>query len=148
MTYTWLHHTDTDVPHLGSSDFSKLRGAFLSIDRPYGKVIDFLHHKIGSTHAIHHIAPWMPHYHAGEATIALKNAFPKVYLYNQTPILRALWLISTNCIAVTREENGGRYIWKNPWRDDEYRGRSIDWLNIYLVNCLMIIYNQYLYSLH
>ena len=115
VTYTWLHHTDTDVPHLGSSDFSQLRGAFLSIDRPYGKVIDFLHHKIGSTHAIHHIAPWMPHYHAGEATIALKNAFPKVYLYNQTPILQALWLISTNCIAVTREENSGRYVWKNPW---------------------------------
>ncbi|ABM78843.1 fatty acid desaturase [Prochlorococcus marinus] len=115
VTYTWLHHTDTDVPHLGGSDFSQLRGAFLSIDRPYGKVIDFLHHKIGSTHAIHHIAPWMPHYHAGKATIALKNAFPKVYLYNQTPILQALWLISTNCIAVTREENSGRYVWKNPW---------------------------------
>lgn len=31
-------HTDVDVPHLPASEFSFIRGAFLSIDRPYGKV--------------------------------------------------------------------------------------------------------------
>ena len=45
VIYTWLHHTDTDVPHLGSSQFSYMRGAFLSIDRPYGRILDFLHHQ-------------------------------------------------------------------------------------------------------
>ena len=44
VVYTWLHHTDTDVPHLSGSDFSFMRGAFLSIDRPYGKILNFLHH--------------------------------------------------------------------------------------------------------
>ncbi len=115
VIYTWLHHTDSDVPHFSEADFSHTRGAFLSIDRPYGKIIDFLHHRIGSTHVLHHLAPLIPHYHADKATISIKKAFPKVYLYNPTPIHQALWHIATNCIAVRREENGGRYIWQQPW---------------------------------
>tara|TARA_Y100001968_G_scaffold147435_2_gene134872 strand:- start:1779 stop:2951 length:1173 start_codon:yes stop_codon:yes gene_type:complete len=112
VIYTWLHHTDTDVPHLANSDFSYMRGAFLSIDRPYGKLFDFLHHHIGSTHVIHHIAPNIPHYHAKEATIAIKKAFPDAYLYNPEPIHKALWNIASNCIAVELDKNNGRYIWK------------------------------------
>ncbi len=34
VVYTWLHHTDSDVPHLSNTEFSFMRGAFLSIDRP------------------------------------------------------------------------------------------------------------------
>ena len=112
VVYTWLHHTDTDVPHLGASEFSYMRGAFLSIDRPYGKVLDFLHHSIGSTHAIHHIEHTIPHYHARLATRILKNKFPKVYLYNPTPIYKSLWHIATNCVAVKKDCDKDRYVWK------------------------------------
>jgi omega-6 fatty acid desaturase (delta-12 desaturase) len=115
VIYTWLHHTDTDVPHFSDSEFTHTRGAFLSIDRPYGKLINFLHHSIGSTHVAHHLAPLIPHYHAGKATISIKKSFPKVYLYNPTPIHKALWHIATNCIAVRKEEGSGRYLWKQPW---------------------------------
>ena len=114
VVYTWLHHTDTDVPHLGASQFSYMRGAFLSIDRPYGKILDFLHHSIGSTHAIHHIEPTVPHYHARLATRILKNKFPKVYLFNPTPIHKSLWHIATNCVAVKKDNDIDRYIWKQP----------------------------------
>ena len=114
VIYTWLHHTDTDVPHLGSTQFSYMRGAFLSIDRPYGKFLDFLHHSIGSTHAIHHIEPTIPHYHARLATRILKYKFPKVYLYNPTPIHKSLWHIATNCVAVKKEYSIDRYVWKQP----------------------------------
>jgi omega-6 fatty acid desaturase (delta-12 desaturase) len=52
--YTWLQHTDVDVPHLPAEDFSYVKGAFHSIDRPYDKllwgIVDFLHHHIGTTH--------------------------------------------------------------------------------------------------
>ena len=113
VIYTWLHHTDTDVPHLSASEFSYMRGAFLSIDRPYGKILDFLHHRIGSTHVIHHIAPTIPHYHAREATLAIKKAFPKAYLYNSTPIHLALWNVAKYCIAVTPDNQTGRYLWQN-----------------------------------
>ncbi|WP_320667529.1 fatty acid desaturase [Prochlorococcus sp. MIT 1307] len=114
VIYTWLHHTDTDVPHLSGTDFSFMRGAFLSIDRPYGRLLDFLHHRIGSTHVIHHIAPTIPHYYARKATLEIKKAFPKVYLYNSTPIHKALWNIASNCTAVKKEEGTARYFWLRP----------------------------------
>ena len=75
VVYTWLHHTDSDVPHLSNEGFSFMRGAFLSIDRPYGKILDFLHHNIGSSHVVHHVCPTIPHYHAKKATLLIKKTF-------------------------------------------------------------------------
>merc|ERR1719198_1248834 len=84
--YTWLQHTDVDVPHLTNEEFSYMRGAFLTIDRPYGPLLDHLHHKIGSTHVAHHIDCTIPHYHAREATDAIMKKWPDLYLYDPTPI--------------------------------------------------------------
>ena len=67
-----------------------MRGAFLTIDRPYGPVFDWFHHQIGSTHVAHHIDCTIPHYHAREATDAIAAAFPKAYLYDPTPVHIAL----------------------------------------------------------
>jgi len=54
--YTWLQHTEVDIPHLPSEKFSFIKGAFHTVDRPYEKmlfgVVDFLHHHIGSTHGM------------------------------------------------------------------------------------------------
>merc|ERR1712182_198747 len=68
-----------------------VKGTFMTIDRPYGPVLDFLHHRIGSTHVAHHVAHTIPHYHAKEATEALATAFPHIYLYDPTPLHQALW---------------------------------------------------------
>jgi len=109
--YTWLQHTDVDIPHLGAEDFSYMRGAFLTVDRPYGRLFDWLHHKIGSTHVAHHIDCTIPHYYAKEATDAIAKAFPKAYLYDPTPVHVALWRVACNCIAVKRRPEDGRYTW-------------------------------------
>merc|ERR1719353_1324882 len=53
VLYTWLQHTDVDVPHFEGNDWNLVKGAFMTIDRPYGPVFDFLHHRIGSTHVAH-----------------------------------------------------------------------------------------------
>ena len=90
VLYTWLQHTDVDVPHLTNDEFSYMRGAFLTIDRPYGPVFDWFHHQIGSTHVAHHIDCTIPHYHAREATDAIAAALPKAYLYDPTPVHIAL----------------------------------------------------------
>ena len=115
VVYTWLHHTDSDVPHLSNTEFSFMKGAFLSIDRPYGKILNFLHHNIGSSHVVHHICPTIPHYHAKKATVLIKKAFKKVYLFNPDPIPKALWNIACNCVAVKSEINEGRYIWQSAY---------------------------------
>jgi len=113
VLYTWLHHTDSDVPHLSNSEFTFMRGAFLSIDRPYGKVLNFLHHHIGSSHVVHHVCPTIPHYYAKEATILIRKSFKKAYLFNPDPIHKALWNIACNCIAVKSDIHEGRYIWQS-----------------------------------
>ena len=116
VIYTWLHHTDSDVPHLSNREFSFMRGAFLSIDRPYGKILNFLHHNIGSSHVVHHVCPTIPHYYAKEATIIIKRAFKKAYLFNPDPIHKALWNIACNCVAVKSEIKEGRYIWQSSYK--------------------------------
>merc|ERR1711918_86026 len=100
VTYTWLQHTDTKVPHYGNQDWSFVKGCFATIDRPYHPLVDFLHHRIGTTHVVHHIFPKMPHYHAVEATDAVRQAFPDLYRFDATPIHRVMWDVAQNCVAV------------------------------------------------
>jgi fatty acid desaturase len=108
VLYTWLQHTDVDIPHMSKEDFSFVKGAFHSVDRPYGPIFDFLHHRIGSTHVAHHLESALPHYHAKEATEALKAAFPQHYLYDPTPVHAALWRVSKLCTAV--EKRGDKWV--------------------------------------
>ncbi len=119
VIYTWLHHTDSDVPHLSNKDFTFMKGAFLSIDRPYGRILNFLHHQIGSSHVVHHVCPTIPHYYAKKATFLIKKAFRKAYLFNPDPIHKAIWNISCNCIAVKFEINSNKYIWKSNYGNKE-----------------------------
>jgi len=121
VVYTWLQHTDVDVPHFDTDDHNFIKGAFHTIDRPYDKLdpwglIDFLHHKIGTTHVAHHYDSSIPHYKAEVATNAIKENFPELYLYDPTPIPEALWRICKGCTAV--EKRGDKYIWNNEGLED------------------------------
>ena len=93
-----------------------MRGAFLSIDRPYGTILNFLHHNIGSSHVVHHVCPTIPHYHARKATLLIKKEFREAYLFNPDPIHKALWNIACNCVAVKSEIKEGRYIWESSYK--------------------------------
>jgi len=122
VAYTWLQHTDVDVPHFSMDDHNFMRGAIHTIDRPYDKLdpwglIDFLHHKIGSTHVAHHYDSTIPHYKAQVATDAIKENFPEHYLYDPTPIPEALWRVCKGCTAV--EKRGDQWIWNNEGLEDK-----------------------------
>lgn len=106
VLYTWLQHTDVDVPHMDADQWTWQKGAFMTIDRPYGALCDFLHHSIGSTHVAHHLSHQIPHYHAREATDAIKAAFPELYLYDPTPIWKATLRVAAKCIAVSKDKHG------------------------------------------
>ena len=107
--YTWLQHTNQDIPHYDDDEWSFVRGAFCSVDRPYGRVIDLLHHRIGSTHVAHHLDAKIPHYNAAQATEAIRIAFPDLYRYDPTPIPKALWRISRDCHVVERTDHGWKF---------------------------------------
>jgi len=111
VLYTWLQHTDTDVPHLAASEWSYIKGAFLTIDRPYGPILDFLHHRIGSTHVAHHVECAIPHYKALQATEALKDKYPHLYLFDPTPIAAASWRVGSKCVAVEQRGSGKDTVW-------------------------------------
>eukprot|EP01031_Cornospumella_fuschlensis_P034995 gene34995-42381_t len=109
VLYTWLQHTDVDIPHLPAEGYSFMKGAFHTVDRPYNRmlwgVIDYLHHHIGSTHVVHHIDSTIPHYRAKAATEAVKAKYPALYLYEDTDIFQALWRVATKCFAVQKRKN-------------------------------------------
>lgn len=116
VLYTWLQHTDVDVPHFSDEEHTFVKGALHTIDRPYNQldpwgIIDFLHHQIGTTHVAHHFDSSIPHYKAQVATDAIKEKFPEFYLYDPTPIPEALWRICKGCVAV--EKRGDKWVWNN-----------------------------------
>ena len=111
VLYTWLQHTDVDVPHFDSKEFTWAKGAFHTIDRPYGPVLNFLHHNIGSTHVAHHVNSSIPHYHAVEVTELLRKKYPDLCLYDPTPIVQATIRIAKNCVSVKKiPEKEGMYV--------------------------------------
>jgi len=105
VLYTWLQHTDPSVPQYGADEWTWVRGALSTIDRPYG-IFDFFHHKIGSTHVAHHLFHEMPFYKADVATAAIKNYLEPMGLYNYdpTPWYLAAWRIAKRCHYVESTE--------------------------------------------
>lgn len=98
VLYTWLQHNDPSVPQYGPDEWTWVRGALSTVDRPYG-IFDFFHHKIGSTHVAHHLFHEMPFYKADVATAAIKAYLEPLGLYNYdpTPWYMAMWRIAKRC---------------------------------------------------
>jgi omega-6 fatty acid desaturase (delta-12 desaturase) len=98
VTYTWLQHSDPSVPQYGAEEWTWVKGALSTIDRPYG-IFDFFHHKIGSTHVAHHLFHEMPFYKADEATAAIKAFLEPKGLYNYDPMpwYQAMWKVANTC---------------------------------------------------
>lgn len=111
VAYTWLQHTDTDIPHFASGDWSWARGALQTVDRPYGPLLNLLHHGIGSTHVCHHVNPRIPHYNAWRGTALLRSSFPELVRHDPTPIHRALWRVATRCAVVRERVPGEGYFY-------------------------------------
>lgn len=104
---TELQHTDKWLPHFRGEQWNWLRGALATVDRDYGFLNAVFHH-IGDTHVCHHIFSYMPHYHAEEATEAIKPILGKYYKMDRTPIAVALWNSFRDCQYVP---NGQGTLW-------------------------------------
>jgi len=96
VLYTWMQHSDPSVPQYGADEWTWVKGALTTIDRPYG-IFDFFHHKIGSTHVAHHFFHEMPFYNADVATAAMKEFLGPLYNYDPMPWYQAMWKIANRC---------------------------------------------------
>lgn len=109
VTYTWLQHTDLDIPHFSNEHWTWAKGALQTVDRPYGPVLNLLHHGIGSTHVCHHVNSRIPHYNAWRGNAILRQSFPELVRYDATPIHEALWRIASRCAAVRLNPSDGAF---------------------------------------
>jgi fatty acid desaturase len=110
VIYTWLQHTDVAIPHFSTPEWSWAKGALQTVDRPYGPLLNLLHHGIGSTHVCHHINSRIPHYNAWRGNALLKQRFPELVRYDPTPIHQALWRVACGCGAVRRRDSDGAFV--------------------------------------
>ncbi|PSS36308.1 Delta(12)-fatty-acid desaturase [Actinidia chinensis var. chinensis] len=101
---TWLQHTHPALPHYDSSEWDWLRGALSTMDRDYG-ILNRVFHNITDTHVAHHLFSTMPHYHAMEATKAIKPILGEYYQSDGTPVLKAIWREAKECIYVEADES-------------------------------------------
>ncbi|KAJ6428004.1 hypothetical protein OIU84_023419 [Salix udensis] len=90
VTVTFLQHTHPALPHYDSSEWEWLKGALATMDRDYG-ILNKVFHNITDTHVAHHLFSNMPHYHAMEATRAMKPVLGEFYQFDDTPVYKAIW---------------------------------------------------------
>ena len=109
VTYTWLQHTDLSIPHFSNDTWTWAKGALQTVDRPYGPLLNLLHHGIGSTHVCHHVNATIPHYNAWRGTALLRQRYPQLVRYDSTPIHQALWRVASRCGAVHRNPADGAF---------------------------------------
>lgn len=112
---TYLQHTHPALPHYDSSEWDWLRGALSTMDRDYG-VLNKVFHNITDTHVAHHLFSTMPHYHAMEATKAIKPILGEYYQFDGTPVYKAMWREAKECIYVEPDEgasNKGVFWYQN-----------------------------------
>eukprot|EP00899_Mesostigma_viride_P000822 jgi/Mesvir1/10740/Mv13812-RA.1 len=107
---TLLQHTHLELPHYSAGEWDWLRGALATVDRDYG-ILNIVFHHIGDTHVAHHLFSTMPHYHALEATEAIKKVLGRYYVADNTPIAKALWKTMEDCHYVTADQDNGKIFW-------------------------------------
>lgn len=112
---TYLQHTDPVVPHYKPETWNFVRGALCTVDRKWlGPVGPFFLHGIAETHVLHHVSSKIPHYHAWEASEALKKRLGEHYQSSNENVFVSLWKSINRCkfvdendqVAFFRDANG------------------------------------------
>ncbi|XP_059668510.1 delta(12)-fatty-acid desaturase FAD2-like [Cornus florida] len=112
---TYLQHTHPSLPHYDSSEWDWMRGALSTVDRDYG-ILNRVFHHITDTHVAHHLFSTMPHYHAMEATKAIKPILGDYYQFDGTPVFKAMYREAKECIYVEADngdQNKGVFWYRN-----------------------------------
>ncbi|KAK9422346.1 hypothetical protein SUNI508_04702 [Seiridium unicorne] len=94
---TYLHHTSPELPKYTPESWTYLRGALATVDRDPGWLLKHMFHHIIDLHVVHHLFPRIPHYHAQEATDAIKPLLGDYYHVDKSSYFGALWTAFTQC---------------------------------------------------
>lgn len=109
---TFLHHTDPTVVHYRNAEWTYLRGALATVDRPLlGWVGRFFLHNVSHDHIAHHLFSTIPFYNQPQVTEHIKGVLKDDYNYDSTNTFRALWRSFTECCFI--EDDGNMVFYKN-----------------------------------
>ncbi|KAH9927543.1 fatty acid desaturase-domain-containing protein [Amylocystis lapponica] len=101
VMFTYLQHSDPTVPYYRENEWSFLRGALATVDRPvFGWIGRFFWHGIAHHHIAHHFFSSIPFYNLPEVTEAIKPVLGAHYNYDSTPTIYALWRSFTQCTFI------------------------------------------------
>ncbi|TFK71172.1 delta-12 fatty acid desaturase [Pluteus cervinus] len=82
---TYLHHSDPSIAHYRKSQWTFLRGAVSTVDRPLlGWAGRFFLHNVSHDHISHHLFSSIPFYNQPEVTKILKGVLKEDYNYDST----------------------------------------------------------------
>jgi omega-6 fatty acid desaturase (delta-12 desaturase) len=108
IAITLLQHTHTALPRYSSASWDYVRGALATVDRDYGAFLNWTLHNINDTHVVHHLFSYMPHYHAMEATEAVREMLGEWYVRSEATagpfgILREIWTTARECNFIAED---------------------------------------------
>ncbi|KAI0320401.1 delta-12 fatty acid desaturase [Amylostereum chailletii] len=102
---TFLHHSDPTIPHYRTPQWSFLRGALATVDRPLlGWAGRFFLHNVSHDHIAHHLFSSIPFYNQPRVTEIIRPILGEDYNYDSTNTFRALYRAFTQCCFVEEEE--------------------------------------------
>eukprot|EP00210_Caulerpa_lentillifera_P002054 g1969.t1 len=107
---TFLHHTNPICPHYDDKEWEWLKGALSTIDRRFG-ILDVMFHRITDTHVLHHLFAQIPHYHAKEATEAIKPILGPYYKVDTRNWVQAVWEDFRDTKYVAPDRAGEGVMW-------------------------------------
>ncbi|KAL4260648.1 Fatty acid desaturase [Pleurotus pulmonarius] len=103
---TYLQHSDPTIPHYRKNEWTFLRGAAATVDRPLlGWMGRFFLHNVGHDHVAHHFFISAPFFNGPEITKAIKPVLKDDYNYDSTPSFYALWRSFTQCLFIEEDED-------------------------------------------
>ncbi|KAF9477903.1 delta-12 fatty acid desaturase [Pholiota conissans] len=102
---TYLQHSDPTIPHYRNSQWSFVRGATSTIDRPLlGFLGRFFLHNISHDHVAHHLFSSTPFYNQPAVTEVLKEVLKDEYYNDNTNTFRALYRTFTQCVFIENDD--------------------------------------------
>ncbi|KAF4576275.1 hypothetical protein EYR36_001127 [Pleurotus pulmonarius] len=109
---TYLHHSDPTIPHFRNKEWTFLRGALATVDRPLlGWAGRFFLHNVSHDHIGHHLFSTIPFYNQPQVTEHIKRVLKEDYNYDSTNTFRALYRTFTQCCFI--EDDGDIVFYKN-----------------------------------
>ncbi|KAF7308817.1 Delta-12 fatty acid desaturase [Mycena kentingensis (nom. inval.)] len=109
---TYLHHVDPTIPYFRKAQWSFLRGAVSTVDRPFlGWAGRFFLHNVSHDHISHHLFSSIPFYNQPLVTQHIKEVLKENYNYDSTNSFRALYRTFTQCCFI--EDDGDIVFYKN-----------------------------------